>query len=136
MTLGGEPILDQFVGDDDFPSVCVEDANTLCLNNDRFRVRVVWTDFEQNTGQAFALPYTADSGFFYFFGADNLEILIKVLNACNPFERYWVYFAVASNVAYTVEVVDVVGQQVKTYTNPPGVYAPATGDNDAFATCP
>lgn len=124
------------IGDDDFPTVCVEDQHTLCLNNDRFRVRTTWTDFEGHTGQAFALPYTADSGFFYFFDAANLEILIKVLNACNPFERYWVYFAVASNVEYRVEVVDVHAGQVKTYFNPAGNYAPATGDNDAFATCP
>lgn len=124
------------VGDDDFPTVCVEDDHTLCLNNNRFRVRTTWTDFQGTSGQAFALPYTADSGFFYFFDQANLEMLIKVLNACNPFERYWVYFAVASNVEYRVEVVDTGAGQVKTYFNPAGTYAPATGDNDAFATCP
>lgn len=124
------------IGDDDFPTVCVEDEHTLCLNNDRFRVRTTWTDFAGGSGQAFALPYTADSGFFYFFDAANLEILVKVLNACNPFQRYWVYFAVASNVEYRVEVVDTQAGQVKSYFNPAGTYAPATGDNDAFATCP
>lgn len=124
------------VTDDDFPTVCVEDEHTLCLNQGRFRVRTTWTDFAGASGQAFALPYTADSGFFYFFDAANLEILIKVLNACNPFERYWVYFAVASNVEYRVEVVDTQAGAVKTYFNPAGTYAPATGDNDAFATCP
>lgn len=125
------------IADDDFPSECVADATTLCLNQGRFRVRVQWTDFQGGTGPAQALPYTADSGFFYFFGPDNLEILIKVLNACDPpFERYWVFFAVASNVAYTIEVVDTQAGAVKVYTNPAGVYAPATGDTDAFATCP
>jgi len=125
------------IADDDFPSECVVDATTLCLNQGRFRVRVQWTDFQGGTGSAQALPYTADSGFFYFFGPDNLEILIKVLDACAPpFERYWVYFAVASNVAYTIEVVDTQAGAVKVYTNPAGLYAPATGDNDAFATCP
>ena len=122
--------------DDDFPTVCVEDEHTLCLNNARFRVRTTWSDFSGGSGQAFALPYTADSGFFYFFDAANLEILLKVLNACDPFQRYWVYYAAASNVEYRIEVVDTHAAQVKVYFNPAGTYAPATGDTDAFATCP
>jgi len=124
------------ITDDDFPTVCIPDETTLCLNQGRFRVRVQWTDFEGATGPGSALPYTADSGFFYFFGPDNLEILIKVLNACSPFERYWVYYAAASNVEYSIEVIDTQRGAAKVYTNEAGVYAPATGDTDAFATCP
>ncbi len=135
--LGNPSVATVSITDDDFPTVCIEDATTLCLNQGRFRVRVQWTDFQDQSGAAQALPYTADSGFFYFFGPDNLEILIKVLNACvPPFDRYWVYFAVASNVEYTIEVVDTQAGAAKVYTNEAGNYAPATGDNDAFATCP
>jgi len=124
------------ISDDDFPTVCIPDETTLCLNQGRFRVRVQWTDFEQQTGPGSALPYTADSGFFYFFGPDNLEILIKVLNACVPFERYWVFYAAATNVEYSIEVVETERGVAKVYTNEAGLFAPATGDTDAFATCP
>jgi len=124
------------ISDDDFPTVCIPDEVTLCLNQGRFRVRVQWTDFQGQTGPGSALPYTADSGFFYFFGPDNLEILIKVLNGCVPFERYWVFYAAATNVEYAIEVVDTQRGAAKVYTNDAGVFAPATGDTDAFATCP
>lgn len=124
------------ISDDDFPTVCIPDETTLCLNQGRFRVRVQWTDFQGQSGPGSALPYTADSGFFYFFGPDNLEILIKVLNACVPFERYWVFYAAATNVEYSIEVVDTERGVAKVYTNEAGLFAPATGDTDAFATCP
>ncbi|MCL4836407.1 MAG: hypothetical protein KJ058_00390 [Thermoanaerobaculia bacterium] len=135
-SLGSPSTATVTITDDDVSPICVADDHTLCLNQDRFRVRVTWVDFQGGTGQAFALPYTADSGFFYFFGPDNLEVLVKVLDACVPFERYWVFFAVASNVEYHIEVADTHHGLSKVYDNPPGVFAPATGDTDAFATCP
>ena len=43
------------------------------------------------------IPSAPDSGLFYFFGASNLEMLIKVLNACGLNDRYWVFFAATTN---------------------------------------
>ena len=43
---------------------------------------MTWTDFQGNSGQGVALAYTADSGFFYFFQPEILELLVKVVNGC------------------------------------------------------
>ncbi len=125
--------------DDDVPTgLCVEDDRTLCLNDGRFQVQVDWRGFRDRTGVGHAIPFTADTGFFWFFSEDNLEVIIKVLDACgNPdFNRFWVFFAVASNVEYTITVTDTEHGVSRVYPNDLGVFAPATGDTAAFDTCP
>ena len=125
------------IDDDVVIPLCVADDNTLCLNEGRFAVSIDWRDFAGRTGKGRAIPFTSDTGFFWFFAENNLEVIIKVLNACNSeFDSYWVFFAVASNVEYTITVTDTVAGVSKVYTNPLGGFAPATGDTAAFPTCP
>jgi plastocyanin len=137
-TLGSPTTATVTIADDDAaPSVCVEDEFTLCLNQDRFQVQIDWVDFASGTGRGHGIPYTSDSGFFWFFAEANLEVLIKVLDACNSeFESFWVFFAVASNVEYTITVTDTQEGVSKVYTNELGFFAPFTGDTAAFHTCP
>jgi hypothetical protein len=78
-----------------------------------------------------------DSGLFYFFNADNWEMLIKVLDACQPpFDRFWVFASATTNVEYTITVTDTQEQVVKTYINPLDHPATPIQDTAAFATCP
>ena len=117
-------------------AACVAGAETLCLNNSRFRTDVVWrTASSSGHGQAVIVPTAPDSGLFYFFGPANIEMVIKVLNAC-PFNRYWVFFAATTNVEFAVTVTDTENGKVKTYFNPLNRAAPPVQDTDAFATCP
>ena len=120
------------------PGPCVEDAETLCLNDGRFRVTVDWTVPGSGGGAGQAIPYTPDSGFFWFFNEDNLEMMIKVLDACAPplNGRYWVFFAATTNVGFTVTVSDTEANETNTYTSQAGPPAPATTDTVAFDTCP
>lgn len=117
---------------------CVEDAHTLCLNNDRFRVEVDWRIASGATGVGTVVPVTSDdSGLLWFFNENNWEMLIKVLNACNSANpRYWVFFAATTNVQYTVTVTDTQSGAVKVYFNPLNTPSPAVTDTGAFATCP
>ena len=119
-------------------ATCINDATTLCLNGGRFEVKVDWRDFENNTGPGQTVgSRTDDSGLFWFFGPQNWELLIKVLDACDdPFNRYWVFFAATTNVEYTLTVTDTETDESKTYSNPLGNLAQAVTDTDAFATCP
>jgi plastocyanin len=120
------------------PGPCVADANTLCLNNNRFKVQVTWHTVAGNTGQGFAVPLPAapESGLFYFFSATNIEMLIKALNACvDPFNSYWVYFAATTNVEFAVVVTDTQTGKTKPYYNPLNQAAQPVQDGNAFP-CP
>jgi hypothetical protein len=126
---------------------CAPDANTMCLNNGRFKVEVTWNDHHGATGPGMVAPCgTDDSGLFYFFNEDNWEMLFKVLNGCNYNNHYWVYFAATTDVGFNVRVTDTMTGFTKAYSNKSGVdldYANELGhpanaitDNTAFATCP
>lgn len=116
---------------------CTANSTTLCLNDNRFRVNVTWEDPQGQTGNgtAVALPAYDDSGLFYFFSQNNLEMLIKVLDGCSINDRYWVFFAATTNVKFTVTVTDTVRGGTKTYDNIQGQSADAVTDTSAFATC-
>jgi hypothetical protein len=117
--------------------VCVDTPFALCLDNQRFQVSVGYKTSENaslSPGQA--VPLRADSGLFWFFNANNLELLVKVLDGCGLNQRHWVFFAATTNVGYTLTVTDTSTGAVKTYTNPLNTLAQARADTDAFAGCP
>ena len=117
---------------------CRSDMTAMCLNQERFRVEVDWTDFEGVNGQAQVvnLPIASDdSGVFYFFSADNWEMLVKVLDGCAINNHFWVFAAATTNVEYTLRVTDTLTGQVSEYVNPAGVSSAAVTDTGAFMTC-
>jgi plastocyanin len=117
---------------------CVSGPETLCLSNGRFQVEVAWrTSNDAGVGQTVPLPSAPDSGLFYFFSPSNIEMLIKVLNACvPPFNRYWTFFSATTNVEFAVVVTDTQTGKTRGYFNPLNRSAPPIQDTDAFATCP
>lgn len=121
----------------DTPGPCVADSETLCLNSGRFKVQVGWR-VGAGLGVGSVANNAADSGIFWFFDANNWEMLVKVLNGCGPGgnNRYWVFFAATTDVEYTMAVTDTQTGVVKVYYNPPGHPSDAVTDTNAFATCP
>ena len=77
-----------------------------------------------------------DSGLFYFFSENNLEMLLKVLNGCGVNNRYWVFFAATTNVEFAVVVTDTLNGRTAAYFNPLDTPAPPVQDTGAFPTCP
>jgi hypothetical protein len=119
------------------PSTCVANATTLCLENGRFRVRATWRTKDGRTGNGNAIVLTGDSGYFWFFEANNVEVVLKVKNACaNPFQKYWFFAAGLTDVETAVQVADTKSGRVLTYRNPQGLAFPPVQDTDAFPTCP
>jgi plastocyanin len=117
---------------------CVASSTVLCLNNGRFAVHVAYVS-GAGSGDATTvpLPSAPDSGLFYFFSPSNIEMLIKVLNACTfSTPRYWVFYAATTNVQLVVTVTDSQTGKVKTYFNPLNNTAAPVQDVNAFATCP
>ncbi len=102
---------------------CVADAQTLCLQDGRFRVRATWTDFSGNQGVGKAVRLTADTGYFWFFGADNVEVVLKVLDGRPVNDHFWVFYGALSSVEYVLTVTDTVTGVSRTYRNPSGELA-------------
>lgn len=117
-------------------NACVAGATALCLNRGRFRVEVSW-DANGTSGPGRVVPgAAADSGLFWFFGADNWELLVKVIDGCALNGNYWVFSAATTDVHYVLTVTDTASGRVARYENPAGKAAVATTDTSAFPTCP
>jgi hypothetical protein len=113
---------------------------TLCLHGGRFSITSKWRTSPAGTapnGNSTTVNApNPGSGLFWFFNAENWEVLVKVLNACGLNDRWWVFFAATTNVHYRLDVYDHQGREQKIYFNYPGPPAPAVNDTDAFDTCP
>jgi len=106
------------------------------LNGGRFRAEISWRNYAGETGVAQTVPFGSDdSALFWFFSADNWEMLVKVIDGCGLNDRFWVYSAASTDVEYTLTVTDTLTGTQKSYTNPLGQAAPANTDSSAFATC-
>ena len=115
------------------PETCVPDAETLCLLDGRYRVRVEWDDQHNGgSGVGKAIPYADRTGFFWFFRPDNVELVVKVLDGTAINGHVWVFYGALSDVGYTITVEDAVGgHAVQQYVNPPGNLC-GRADTEAF----
>ncbi len=110
---------------------CAPTATRLCLRGNRFAVEVAWKDFEGNRGTGKAVNLTTDTGYFWFFDAANVELVLKVLDGTPVNGHHWVFYGALTNVEYTITVTDTATGAVKTYENPSGRFA-SVGDTEAF----
>ncbi|NJL29784.1 MAG: hypothetical protein HC897_18780 [Thermoanaerobaculia bacterium] len=118
------------------PEFC-DDFEALCLNRERFMVEVEWKDFLGRGGRAEPSPLTDDSGYFWFLDEDNVEVVVKVLDACaGPAGGYWVFAAGLTNFEVTTRVTDLLTGEIKTYRNPAGKPFQPVLDTRAFTGCP
>lgn len=114
---------------------CEPSATALCLSGGRFQVGVTFTTANNQSGSAQAVKLTADTGYFTFFNPTNVEVIVKVLNACSLGQRFWVFAGGLTNVATVMTVTDTLTGVSRTYTNPRGVPFQPVQDTLAFGTC-
>jgi Concanavalin A-like lectin/glucanases superfamily len=117
---------------------CAPSATGLCLF-DRFLVDARFRTGVPGTAEGIAKVAGCPndgSGLFWFFSADNWEVMVKAVNGCGLNDRWWLFSAATTNVYYRLEVWDVTEGEQKIYFNYPGPPAPAVTDTSAFATCP
>lgn len=110
---------------------CPATSSSHCLNASRFHVWVTWKDFAGNTGTGQAMPITGDTGYFWFFSSNNVELVIKLLDGRPVNGRWWVFYGALSNVEYTITVTDTQTGATKRYLNRSGQFA-SVGDTLAF----
>jgi hypothetical protein len=110
----------------------VPSAERLCLNGGRFAVEARWRRTGGSAGSGKAVPLAGgDTGYFWFFDAKNVEVVLKVLDGRPLNGKLWVFYGALSNVEYTLTVTDTQTGAVKTYHNPNGRLA-SVADTGAF----
>ena len=119
------------------PSVCTPNSTTLCLNAQRFKVTADWEKKDGTQGHGTAILLTPDTGYFWFFNPNNIEVVTKLLAFCaNPFNAYWIFAAGLTDVKVTLTYTDTKNGTVVTKENPQGTAFVAIQDTAAFKTCP
>jgi len=115
---------------------CMPGPETLCLQGGRFRVETEWQTSQGGEGRGRAVQLTPDTGYFWFFRDGNVEEVVKVLNACGPTQRFWVFAAGLTNVRVVTTVTDTLRDETRTYINDQGQAFRPLQDTNAFPTCP
>lgn len=105
----------------DGPAPCVAGETTLCLQDGRFQVQVGLRNQRQDGAPALgqAVAGTRETGFFWFFRPDNLELVVKLLDATSFADAYWFFYGGLSDVEYWIVVTDTDTGRVRSYYNPP-----------------
>lgn len=114
---------------------CIPTAAHLCLVEGRFQVEVEWESAQGDSGSGQAQAITEDTGYFWFFSEDNVEIVVKVLDACGFQDRFWVFAAGLTNVEVTMTVTDLVAGFSEVYVNPQQTVFEPVQDTTTFDTC-
>src|SRR5437762_4105941 len=95
---------------------CSSDT-ALCLNDRRFQVEATWTTPDGTSGPGHPVALTSDSGYFWFFDSNNVELTVKALDGCGFNGHYWLFAGGLTNVEVTVTVTDTMTGEIKTYSN-------------------
>lgn len=115
---------------------CTPNDATLCLDGARYRVQAGWTKPDGTSGSGHAVGLTSDTGYFWFFGSSNVEVIVKVLEGCTTNSHRWVFASGLTNVYVSLTVTDVLTNTVKAYTNTQGTAFVPIQDTSAFTCSP
>ncbi len=107
----------------------------LCLDNGRFQVRASY-DSDTGAGDGNGVALSSDTGYFWFFSPSNVEIIVKVLNACSLNQNFWVFAGGLTNVGVNLTVTDTQTGVTRSYHNVRGTaFLPLQRTGD-FGVCP
>jgi hypothetical protein len=102
---------------------CVPGGEALCLAGGRFRVEVAWENprvaGQSGTGKVFAGLDGDQSGHFWFFRPDNLELSVKILDGRALNGHFWIFWGGLSDLGYTIRVTDTETAEIHDFVNPP-----------------
>jgi len=113
-----------------------DEGEALALADGRFEVRVRWRDPRTGAeGFGWPIPYSARTGFFWFFAESNVELVVKVLDGGPVNGHHWVFYGALTDVEYWLTVTDTKTGAEAGYHNPPYLIC-GRGDTAAFPALP
>jgi hypothetical protein len=104
----------------------------LLLQGGRFSLEASWRN--ARTGEAGAgrpLPFSDQSGQFWFFAPGNVELVVKLLDGSAVNGQAWAFRGGLSDVEYWLNVSDRASGELRRYHNPAGTYC-GGADTRAF----
>jgi photosystem II stability/assembly factor-like uncharacterized protein len=114
---------------------CVASEATLCLHDGAFRLEVAWEGLGAGTGTGRASPLTTDTGAFWFFDPQNVELVVKVLDGCALNGHQWVFATGLTDLATDLRVTRVADGAFRQYRRLIGERFRPVLDVEAF-DCP
>ena len=101
---------------------CAAGPLALCLLNGRLRVEVDWKNPHDGGSEGYgqAVVLSDESGYFWFFAPENLELVVKALDGRGFNGHLWLFYGALTDLEYRVTVTDTVTGVVRSYHNPPG----------------
>lgn len=97
-----------------------DESGPLRLQEDRFELQVHWQTPDGAAGTAGTRKLASDTGAFWFFDPENLEVLAKVLDGRAVNGRFWLFFTGLSDVKYDLVVTDTTTGESRTFSNAQG----------------
>jgi polysaccharide biosynthesis protein PslG len=101
-------------------------APPLLLQGGRFALSIAWRDHAGRSGGAQPVNASAESGWFWFFTDDNLEVLVKVLDGSFVNGNAWLFWGALSDVEYWLTVTDRSSGETRRYHSPLGTVCGGT----------
>ena len=118
------------------PGACLPGPTTLCVANGRFEITARWQAGDGRNGDGRPVQVTENSGYFWFFDRKDVEVTVKVGDACTlQSPAFWLFASGMTNVRVDLTVMDTQSKAVKHYTNPLGTTFATIIDTHAFG-CP
>jgi ELWxxDGT repeat protein len=94
-------------------------ATVLPLLDGRFEARASWKKRDGARGVANAVSISDDSGYFWFFSPESIEVLVRLADACGlpGFDNFWVFAGGLTDVEVRLEVTDTWSGEVVRHDN-------------------
>jgi hypothetical protein len=106
---------------------CTGTDTTLCVDGNRFRVNVASQVPDGRVFPGHTVKLTSDTGYFWLFNPDNVELIVKVLNGCvfPDINAHLVFASGLTNVEVDMTVIDTQTGAIQRYQNAQGTaFAP------------
>jgi hypothetical protein len=110
VTLGPPAAATVTISDNETLPACTDGQFQVCLL-ERFLVRIHWMRVNLESGEGRATKLTDSAASFEFFEPGNVEIVVKMRDACalppgNSLRNFWVFVAGLTNVRVELTIVD------------------------------